>query len=213
MNRARVIATTLMACILLGVLSIIGSALLISGTSEGRTYSSTETIPHRRVGLLLGCQMNHENGEPNLFFLPRVVAAAELFKAGKVDFLLVSGDNHRVGYDEATDMKNALVREGVPADRVVCDYAGFRTLDSVVRAKEVFGQDRITVISQLFHNRRAIFIASHFGIDAIGFNAADVDVFRSFDILVREQMARVKAVLDIYVFRTKPRFLGKKIAI
>lgn len=213
MSRKRVIAATLVAGFLLVVFSIMGAAFLISGAAEGRMYSRTEAIPHRRVGLLLGCQKNHGNGSPNLYFMPRVVAAAKLFKAGKVDFLLVSGDNHTVGYDETTDMKESLVQAGVPADRIVCDYAGFRTLDSVVRAKEVFGQDGLTIISQPFHSQRAIFIASHFGVDAIGFSAGDVDLFNGFRIRIREMLARVKAVMDVYLLRTQPRFLGEKIVI
>ena len=110
-------------------------------------------------------------------------------------------------------MKNALLEKGVPAERIYLDYAGFRTLDSVVRAKEIFGQDRITVDSQRFHNERAIFLASHHGIDAIGFDAQEVDMRYSFKTLCREQFAKVKAVLDIYLFRRQPHLLGQRVAI
>jgi SanA protein len=110
-------------------------------------------------------------------------------------------------------MKMALLEKGVPADRIYLDYAGFRTLDSVVRAKEIFGQGQITVISQHFHNQRAIFLAGHRGIDAIGFDATEVEFRYAFKTRCREQFARVKAVLDIYVFHMQPHFLGQKIVI
>jgi len=162
--------------------------------------------------LVLGCP-RQVSGVPNQFFKNRIDAAAELFQHHKIDYLIVSGDNHVQGYDEPTDMKNALLDKGVPVDRIYLDYAGFRTLDSVVRAKEIFGQTSITVISQRFHNQRAIFLASHRGIDAIGFNAKEVDVRYSFKTRCREQFAKVKAVLDIYVFRKQPHFLGQKVVI
>ena len=98
-------------------------------------------------------------------------------------------------------------------DRVYCDFAGFRTLDSVVRAKAVFGQTNITVISQEFHNQRAIYIARHNGMDAIGFNARAVDSYNSFRTKLREQFARVKTVLDVNLLRTRPKFLGPRIEL
>ena len=186
---------------------------MVARAAKGRTYSDVELIPHRRVGLVLGCPKQLSNGVPNLFFRNRIAAAAELYRHGKVDYLIVSGDNRVHGYDEPTDMKDALLDKGVPADRIYLDYAGFRTLDSVVRAKQIFGQDTITVISQRFHNQRAIFLASHRGIDAIGFNAPEVEFRYSFKTRCREQFAKVKAVLDIYLFRKQPHFLGQKVVI
>ena len=162
---------------------------------------------------MLGCVSRLADGRRNLFFTYRVQAAAELFHAGKVRFLIVSGDNHIRTYDEATDMKDELVRLGVPAERIQCDYAGFRTFDSVVRAKAVFGETELTVISQQFHNERAIFIAQHSGLDLIGFNARDVGTYHGFLTRCREQLARVRTVLDVYVLPTRPHFLGPKIQI
>src|SRR5215831_4157585 len=153
---------------------------MIDRAANGRLYRNVASIPHRRVGLVLGCSEYLGRGYVNPFFTTRIQAAADLFRAGKVDYLIVSGDNHRKGYDEPTAMKCALVRSGIPEDRIVCDYAGFRTLDSVVRAKAVFGQDQVTVISQEFHARRAIFLAQHRGMDAIGFAAQAVDPYSSF---------------------------------
>jgi SanA protein len=105
-------------------------------------------------------------------------------------------------------MRDALVAAQVPAESIALDYAGFRTLDSVVRAKEVFGQTRLTVVSEPFHNYRALFICRRYGIDAVAFNARPVSLRTSRWPAVREWLARVKVVLDLYVLRTQPKFLG-----
>ncbi|HEV2962088.1 MAG TPA: ElyC/SanA/YdcF family protein [Candidatus Angelobacter sp.] len=192
----------------------IASALaLVRHASKGRLYTNVSEIPHRPAGLVLGCSRLLGNGTPNPFFNSRLHAAIELFQAGKVDYLLVSGDNHTKGYDEATDFKEALLQAGIPTNRVYCDCAGFRTLDSIVRARDVFGLKQITVVSQEFHNQRAIFLSNHEGIDAIGYNAQDVDLGDASGAHKREKLAKVKAVLDIYLLRTKPHFLGPKISM
>jgi SanA protein len=202
-------------CALLSVCSVllITSRIIVARAAKGRTYSDVELIPHRHVGLLLGCPKQLSNGSPNLFFKNRIDAATELYQHEKVDYLILSGDNHSHAYDEPTDMRDALLNRGIPADRIYLDYAGFRTLDSVVRAKEIFNQDTITVISQRFHNQRAIFLAGHRGIDAIGFNAPEVEFRYSFKTRCREQFAKVKAVLDVYLFHKQPHFLGQKVII
>jgi SanA protein len=199
--------------LVLSAAAIIGAGSVIKRSAEGRTFSDVSLVPYRKVGVLLGCSRHLSGGQNNLFFLTRTAAAVQLFKAQRVDYLIVSGDNHVAGYDEATDMKNELVKAGVPAERIYCDYAGFRTLDSVVRAKEVFGQDQVTIISQEFHNQRAIYIAKHRGIDAVGFNARDVDAYNSFRTRIREQFARVKTVLDVWLLNTRPKFTGSRIRI
>jgi vancomycin permeability regulator SanA len=140
-------------------------------------------------------------------------AAASPYEAHKAAYFLVSGDHHIATYDEPTVVKNRLIAAGVPADRIVCDYAGFRTLDSIIRAKKVFGQNRITVVSQRFHNERAIFLAKHQGIDAISFNAPDVTGVHSYPTDCRNQASKMFTLLDVYVFHTKPKFLGPRIAI
>ena len=140
-------------------------------------------------------------------------AAAALFKAGRVKALIVSGDNGTQGYDEPTDMKRVLMQIGVPAEKVVCDYAGFRSLDSVLRAKEVFGQQRMIFVSQRFHNARAIYLARAFGIEAYGMDAKDVPVALSVKTFLREKLACVKAVLDVNVLGTQPKFFGEKVMV
>jgi len=205
------IAIAVIILLLVGV--IVGSGMLIRSAAEGHLYADVSLIPFRKTGIVLGCSRKLADGRNNLFFAYRVAAAATLYKANKISFLIVSGDNHVVGYDEATDMKNALIKAGIPAEKIYCDFAGFRTLDSIVRAKAIFDQTELTVISQAFHNQRAIYIARHAGIDAIGFNAKEVSAYHSSSTKFREQFARVKTVLDVCLLGTQPKFLGPKIAI
>lgn len=182
--------------------------------SSGRLYDKTtiEQVPDARAAVVLGCVRILKDGSRNRFYGYRIRAAAELYKAGKVKAVIVSGDNHVKGYDEPSDMKEDLVAAGIPAEKVVCDYAGFRTLDSVVRAKEVFGAERFIVVSQPFHVRRALFLAWGFGCDAYGYAAEDVRGINSIMTLLREQLAKVAALMDV-VIRRQPKFLGAREAL
>lgn len=191
------------------VVAWFGSAVAIRAVSSGRVFNraTVENLPRGRVAVVLGCCRKVRGGLNNLYFERRIDAAAELFERGRVDTILVSGDNRTKSYDEPSDMKDALVSRGVPEERIVCDYAGLRTLDSVVRAKEVFGLDSFVVISQPAHLRRAIFLARTFGCDAIGYEAEDLNGRYSVKTSVREQFAKIAAVLDAIV-RRSPKFLG-----
>ena len=188
-----------------------GSAIAVYAVSSGRVFdgASIDAVPHRRAAVVLGCVRTLPNGLDNLYFLRRIDAAAELYKAGKVDCLIVSGDNHVKGYDEPSDMKESLVESGVPAECIVCDYAGFRTLDTVVRAKKVFGLDSFIIVSQPDHVRRAVFTARGFGCDAFGYAAKDVNGRYSIKTTIREQLAKIAAVADV-VLRRRPKFLGPR---
>lgn len=185
----------------------------IVDSTKKQIYTDVNSIPTRKVGLVLGASKKTSRGTNNLYFTYRIQAAFELFKSKKVQYLLLSGDNHVKGYDEPSDMREALIALGVPDSCIVLDYAGFRTLDSVVRSNEVFGEDSITIISQEFHNQRALFIANKNNINAIGFNSKEVNKNYSFKTRFREYFARVKCVLDIYILYTSPKFLGDKIKI
>ncbi|WP_435263512.1 SanA/YdcF family protein [Tenacibaculum sp. nBUS_03] len=143
----------------------------IKRNAVNKTFSNSSEIKKNKVGLVLGTAKILKNGRVNLYFKYRIQATVALYKKGKIDFILVSGDNGNKNYDEPTDFKNELIKKGIPSNRIFLDYAGFRTLDSVVRAKEIFGQTSVTIISQKFHNERAIFLAEKNGIKAIGFNA------------------------------------------
>lgn len=170
-------------------------------------YFDAASTPERDVALVLGTSPT-TNGRKNLFFVARMEAASELYRLGKVRHIIVSGDNRRAEYDEPTAMREALIASGVPDAAITRDYAGFRTLDSVVRARDVFGQSRVTIVSQEFHDARAIFIAQDHGIDAIGLAASDVAGARGFVVRARETLARTLAVLDTKVLGTRPHFPG-----
>ncbi len=182
-------------------------------TARDSCYSNLDHVPVRTVGLVLGC-VKKVGRYDNLFFKTRVDAAARLFQSGKVQFLIVTGDNSRNGYDEPTDLKAALINKGVPADHIYCDYAGFRTLDSVIRAKKIFGQEDVIIISQRFHNERAVYLAKRSGMpNAVAFNAADSNSESTYKMYLREIFARCKAVFDVEILGTQPRFLGERVSI
>jgi SanA protein len=214
-NRSLRTAAKRAAVVLVGLAIVwtLAAHVLVAQSSKGRLYSDSAAIPARRVAIVLGCSRLLGDGRRNTFFDNRIQAAAELFRAHKVDYLIVSGDNHRKDYDEPQDMKNSLLGAGVPAERIYCDYAGFRTFDSIVRAREIFGQTSLIVVSQAFHNQRAIFIARHIGVDAIGFNAPEVDAYNSFRTKCRDVVARGNMLLDLYVMRRRPKFSGEKVQL
>lgn len=160
------------------------------------------------MALVLGTSKTTRRGYPNLHFSRRIHAAVELYRAGRVQHLLVSGDNHIASYDEPTDMMNALVAAGVPAEAITRDYAGFRTLDSVVRANTVFGLKRFTLVTEEFHCPRALWIAKAHGLEAVAFAAPDLSARWSWRVKVRESLARVLCGLDLHVLNRAPKFPG-----
>jgi SanA protein len=197
----------------IGIVLTILAYTLIEWYASAWVFDDVEKVPKNRVALVLGTSRRMADGRVNLYFKYRINAAVELYKAKKVDYLLVSGDNSLSYYNEPMDMKKALMEAGIPENVIFLDYAGFRTLDSVVRANKVFGQSRYTVVSQPFHNKRAIFIARQYGIQAIGYNAKDVNAEIGFKTQVREIFARVNVFLDLYLLFTKPKFLGESVKI
>lgn len=180
--------------------------------TRGKTYADTSKIPKNKVGLVLGTAKRLRSGNINKYFEYRIAATAKLYKAGKIDFVLVSGDNGRTEYDEPTDFKDDLVKNGIPEEKIFLDYAGFRTLDSVVRAKKIFGQNSLTIISQEFHNERAIYLAQKHDIKAVGFNAQDATLRYGIKVRIREYFSRTKVFIDI-LFGVQPKFLGEEIEI
>ncbi len=184
----------------------------VEQAAAGRCYENAADVPTREVAVVMGCSPRHR-GRPNAFFHGRIQAAVELYRAGKVKALIVSGDNGQEEYDEPTEMKAALVAQGVPEEKIYCDYAGFRTLDSVVRAEAIFGQKQFTIISQRFHNERALYLAQAKGLDAVAFNAPDAHAVSMQKAALREALARVQAVLDVKLLATEPRFYGPPVSI
>ncbi|MFV0530278.1 MAG: vancomycin high temperature exclusion protein [Flavobacteriales bacterium] len=199
--------------ILFALLIIFLSNFWVEKSTETQIYNTIETIPHNKVGIILGTSKYLTNGYINLYYQYRIDAAAELFHAKKIDFIIVSGDNSKKNYNEPKQMKQSLIEKGVPSDKIQEDYAGLRTLDSILRAKEVFGQDHYTIISQPFHNKRALFISNYYSHQAIAFNAQKVTQRYGFKTQLREYPARVKAVLDLYLLKTKAKFYGEKIKL
>jgi SanA protein len=194
----------------IGMLAIVWAWLSIR--KEAPRVYGVANAPHKTVALVLGCNpMVGDRG--NAYFENRIDCAAELFKAGRVEYLLASGDNSRRNYDEPTAMKEALMARGVPGDRIYLDYAGFSTLDSVVRAKLVFGQKDILIVSQRDHVMRALYIADAHGIAASGISARGVPLRYSLKVLVREAFARVRTILDVGILNRKPHYLGPQILI
>ena len=194
------------------ILVIFVCNIIISSTAEGQTYTDTDTIPANRVGLVLGTSNRLTNGSPNPYYTYRINATIALYKARKIEFVLVSGDNGSIYYNEPNTIKKDLINGGIPEHVIFLDYAGFRTLDSMFRAKFVFGLDKVTVISQKFHNERAIYIAKQKGLKAIGFNAQDISTSQGLKVQTREYLARVKVFIDM-VLNTQPKFYGATIEI
>ncbi len=196
----------------LSVLFIVFADWRVRVRYEKFIYTECDSIPFNKVGLLLGTSKKLSDGRENLYFTYRIEAAADLFSAGKIEYVLVSGDNGTKYYNEPLDMKKALISHGIPSERIILDHAGFRTFDSMVRAKEIFGQQSFTVISQRFHVERAVYIGKHLNYDVVGFAARDVPKYTGLKTKMREKFARVKVFLD-FLFSAKPKFLGDTIHI
>jgi len=181
---------------------------------ESKEFISSDynKLPDTKVCLLLGTSRTMKNGKPNAYFNNRIEACIRLYNSKKVRFILISGDNSRKEYNEPEDMKKELVARGIPEKRIYLDYAGFDTYDSVIRAKEIFGQNSFIVVSQKFHNQRAVYIARRFGIKAYGYNAADVKKLGGIKTKIREFFARTKAYFEVKL-NVSPKFLGEKIEI
>ena len=183
------------------VVAILLCNWLVVLTTQHKVFFDVSSLPSNDVGLVLGTSKYVARGKENLFFKYRMEASALLFKEGKVKYLILSGNKEAETYDEPKAMKQALTKLGIPENVMLLDTAGYRTFDSVVRCREVYGQERVTVISQNFHNARALYLAEHEGLDAVGFAAQDVPDGYSFKTLLREYLARPKAMLDVYVLK------------
>lgn len=201
-----------MIVLAIGILAGVGAMLCADvacrAAAAGKIFRSVEAIPTNDVALVLGTSKRTRSGNSNLHFTQRIEAAAALFKAGKVRHLLVSGDNSVTNYDEPTAMLEALAAAGVPTNAITCDYAGIRTLDSVVRAKTVFGLTNFTIVTEEFHCPRSLWIAQRHGLDAIAFAAPDLGARWSARVKMREALARVLCGIDLYVLNRQPKFPG-----
>jgi len=185
--------------LLLALLLAVCDFWIRSATAD-RIYFDAAEVPAHEVALVLGTSPFIAEGRPNLFFLRRMDAAADLYHQGKARRLILSGGAAPGDYDEPEEMRQALLAKDVPDEALVLDRAGYRTYDSVVRARAAFGAESLVVVSQDFHVQRAIFIADREGVEAIGFAAANVAGLGGAKVNLRELLARVKAILDLYLF-------------
>ncbi|SIT17403.1 SanA protein [Chryseobacterium ureilyticum] len=195
-----------------GIIFIAWANYSIKKESSALVSYNVADVPETKVALLLGTGKNLNNGMPNAYFYNRIKAASDLYKSGKIQYIIVSGDNSTKDYNEPEDMQMELIKQGIPQDKIILDHAGFRTLDSVVRAKDIFGQTKLVIISQKFHNERAVFLAKENGMEAFGYNAEDVNKYAGLKTNLREYLAKAKAYWDL-LFGVEPKFGGEKIII
>lgn len=181
------------------VVGIVGCNVWIVTSTKGRVFDSPGMIDQQEVGLVLGTSKKVAPDTPNQHFVNRLVAAADLFHAGKVQQLLVSGYRDSEYYDETRDMIAKLIELDVPEANIMADDQGIRTLDSVMRASTVYDLDEMVIISDDFHVGRALFIADHLGLHAVALRSEQVDPNDSRGVRWREYFARVKAVIDLYL--------------
>jgi len=185
----------------LGTVFVLLCNVWVVVSTRPQSYFLVDSLPSNQVGLVLGTSKTTSDGQENLYFKYRMEAAARLFNEGKVKSLILSGNNDSKYYNEPLDMERAMLKLGVPKSALQLDYAGYRTFDSVIRSKYLFKQDHITIISQDFHNARALYIAQSEGLDAVSFAAQDVPAGYSLRTLIREYLARPKAVVDVHFYR------------
>lgn len=205
----RLIRWVLWGCTLV-LLFVLFSNWVVIRETRADVVSDLDNLEPRTVALVLGTSKRTQIGAENLFFKDRITAAAQLYKQGKVRHLIVSGDNRSKYYNEPKDMLEALEVKGIPESAVTLDFAGLRTLDSIVRCQEIFGQSDVIIVTQRFHGYRAQFLAQRAGLRSQVY-AADFEnePFRS--LLIREVLARAVAVSDLYIFKRSPKFLGEEI--
>jgi len=203
---------TVIIIVLLPIAVIGVTNYVVNKATAGQLYTDVSAIPKNKVGLLLGTAKYQDKARNiiNPYYQNRIDATVALYMAGKIDFIIVSGDNSTAFYNEPALMKEDLIARGIPARKIYMDNAGFRTLDSILRCRDIFGEDHITIISQKFHNQRALYIANHKQVTAVAFNAASGGSL--WDEISREKLARVKMVFDL-LFNTQARYYGERIEI
>lgn len=192
------------------IIFVVASNVWVIISTRSKVLDDQQQLKEGGVALVLGTSHRMISGVPNPFFTNRIATAANLYKNGKAVHFILSGDNRTRYYNEPMEMKKALMKLGVPASAITLDNAGLRTLDSIVRCKEIFGQSNIIIITQPFHSYRALFISNYYHMDAVALVAQEPTQEIAVQVYVREYFARTKAILDLYVLGTGPRHLGEK---
>lgn len=196
------------------VLTVLLSNRWVINSTDAYIYKDWALLPFNDVGVVLGTSRYLQSGKPSPEFRGRIAAAAELYKNGKVKHLIVSGANPDSTYNEPRHMYRELVQQGVPESAITMDFAGFRTFDSIVRAQAVFGLTRFTIVTQKYHSYRAVFLGRKMGLNVIAYLApATSDGGPGNRHPMREVFARPKAILDVFLLSTEPRFLGEPLPI
>ncbi len=198
--------------VLMLLISMIAVNIVISSYAR-HTSGQLSAFKTVQCAILLGTSKWLKGGRRNLYYQYRIIAAAELYKTGKCRKIIVSGDNGTIYYNEPMTMKRDLMKMGIKEEDVICDYAGFRTLDSIIRFKEIFGQREGIVVSQQFHNTRSVYIGRSYDIDLHGYNARDVSLRYGLKTRIREFFSKVKCFIDVHLLYTQPKFLGEKVSV
>ncbi len=201
----------LIIIILLMMATALGLDRWISWKTAPFIYEDVTTLPHRQVGVVLGTAKYYRAGVINQYYLYRMQGALNAYNSGRVNYLLLSGDNAQQNYNEPMTMRRDLIKAGVDPADIVLDYAGFRTLDSIVRTRKVFDTNDFIIITQRFHCERALYIALHLGIQAQCYAVPSPKNMLS--VRAREVGARLGAMADLYLMKREPRFLGPLVPI
>lgn len=191
-----------------GVMALVLFNVWVVMRSDDRVTSNAANAPGAPVALVMGTSRRLENGQTNLYWKGRMDAAAALYKAGKVRQILVSGDNRSAFYNEPRDMRDGLVQRGVPSGVITLDYAGLRTLDSVIRAHEIFGVTDCVIVTDDFHLPRSLWLADRRGLRATGFCGHPLSWKVSGGTRIREWLARINAGLEEWVLGTGAKHYG-----
>ncbi|HFT7179201.1 TPA: outer membrane permeability protein SanA [Escherichia coli] len=202
---------SLLVLIGLLLLTVLGLDRWMSWKTAPYIYDELQDLPYRQVGVVLGTAKYYRTGVINQYYRYRIQGAINAYNSGKVNYLLLSGDNALQSYNEPMTMRKDLIAAGVDPTDIVLDYAGFRTLDSIVRTRKVFDTNDFIIITQRFHCERALFIALHMGIQAQCYAVPSPKDMLS--VRIREFAARFGALADLYIFKREPRFLGPLIPI
>ncbi|CAM3586629.1 vancomycin high temperature exclusion protein [Vibrio aerogenes CECT 7868] len=197
-----------MTLIIIGMLTLLIDRW-VSWQTQDHIVTDSENLPPFKVAVVLGTS-KYLGKTLNDYYTHRINAAIRLYREGKIHQFLLSGDNAHRSYNEPWTMKRDLLKAGIPEQKIALDYAGFRTLDSIVRTRKIFDTNHFLIITQQFHCERALFIAKHRDIDATCFAVPGLTHGSGIKIRLREAFARVKAVLDLFILNAKPKFLGPK---
>lgn len=207
--RCKKVLWTILVLAILGVAAVISIDRWVSNQTQGQLYFDASEVKPHEVAVVLGTS-KYLGRTLNEYYTNRIDAAIALYQDKKVSNFILSGDNAHRSYNEPWTMKRDLLKAEIPEERIYLDYAGFRTLDSIIRAKEIFDTDNFLIISQKFHCERALYIANYHQINARCFAVPGPSSHSGFKVRFREVFARTKAFIDLYLIGTQPKFLGPK---